>query len=142
VFFDEPTFGKDHLAVGAGSLSWNRFLAGTPLSQRARREIEQIETDAVDYLPGLSSDAKKQRLSKISYSAFLTDIVRTDLSVVAYYQSRTHDEQGVGIDALSALDCWALELPGFKAMDLAPGSIAHMGYTPAIHPPLITATFA
>ena len=131
VFFDEATFGKDALAVGAGSLHWDAFLARTPLSQHARVQIAQIETGAVDYLPGLSSDAKKQRLSKISYAAFLTDIVHADPSVVAYYQTRTHPEQGIGIDALSALDCWALEMPGFKGMKLARGAIAHMGYTPA-----------
>jgi spermidine dehydrogenase len=106
-------------------------LANTPLSERARREIEQIQTGWIDYLPGLSSAAKKQRLSKISYAAFLTDIVRADPSVVAYYQARTHGEWGVGIDAVSALDCWPLALPGFAGMKLAHGSIAHMGYTPA-----------
>jgi len=131
VFFDEATFGQDQLAVGVGSLPWKQFLANTPLSQRARREIEQIETGWVDYLPGLSSADKKQRLSKLSYAAFLTDIVRADPSVVAYYQARTHGEWGVGIDAVSALDCWPLGLPGFGGLKLAHGSIARMGYTPA-----------
>jgi spermidine dehydrogenase len=131
VFFDAATFGTDQLAVGVGSVPWHKFLANTPLSERARREIEQIETGWVDYLPGLSSAEKKQRLAKVSYAAFLTDIVRADPSVVAYYQARTHGEQGIGIDAQSALDCWAFELPGFKGMKLARGSIAHMGYTPA-----------
>jgi spermidine dehydrogenase len=131
VFFDQKTFGRDKLAVGVGTVPWNKFLASTPLSPNARRQIEQIETGAVDYLPGLSSHAKKERLSKISYAAFLSDIVGADASVVAYYQARTHAEQGIGIDAQSALDCWAFDLPGFKAMNLAPGSIARMGYTPA-----------
>ena len=131
VFFDEPTFGKDQLAVGEGSLHWDAFLARTPLSQHARAQIAQIETGAVDYLPGLSSDAKKQRLSRISYGAFLAELVHADPSVMAYYQTRTHPEQGIGIDALSALDCWALGMPGFKGMKLARGSIARMGYTPA-----------
>jgi spermidine dehydrogenase len=131
VFFDEATFGKDHLAIGASSVPWKTFLADAPLSQRARREIEQIETGWVDYLPGLSSAEKKQRLAKISYAAFLTDIVRADPSVVAYYQARTHPEWGVGIDAVSALDCWPLELPGFGGMKLAHGAIANMGYTAA-----------
>jgi len=125
------TFGRDQLAVGVGSLPWDKFLARTPLPEHARLQVAQIETGALDYLPGLSSDAKKQRLSRISYGAFLTDIVQADPSVMAYYQRRTHAEQGIGIDALSALDCWALEMPGFKGMRLSRGSIAHMGYTPA-----------
>jgi len=131
VFFDAPTFGRDALAVGAGNVHWDAFLASSPLPQHARTQIAQIESGALDYLPGLSSDAKKQRLSTISYAAFLTDIVHADPIVIAYYQTRTHPEQGIGIDALSALDCWALEMPGFKGMKLARGSIAHMGYTPA-----------
>jgi spermidine dehydrogenase len=131
VFFDEPTFGRDELVVGVFSLPWKKFLANTPLSARARREIEQIESGWVDFLPGLSSADKKQRLSKISYAAFLKDIVRADPSVVSYYQARTHGEWAVGIDAVSALDCWPLGLPGFAGMKLAHGSIAHMGYTPA-----------
>ncbi len=46
-----------------------------PLSDRARKEIVQIETRKIDYLPGLSSDEKKQRLSRMSYEAFLRDVV-------------------------------------------------------------------
>jgi spermidine dehydrogenase len=131
VFFDAATFGKDELAVGVGSLPWKTFLTNTPLSARARREIEQLESGWVDYLPGLSSADKKQRLAKISYAAFLTDIVRADPAVIAYYQARTHGECAVGIDAVYALDCWPLELPGFAGMKLAHGSIPQMGYTSA-----------
>jgi spermidine dehydrogenase len=32
---------------------------------------------------------------------------------------------------VSALDCWAFDMPGFAGMKLAKGSIAHMGFTPA-----------
>jgi spermidine dehydrogenase len=40
-------------------------------------------------------------------------------------------EWGVGIDAVSALDCWGFDMPGFQGMKLAKGSIARMGPTPA-----------
>jgi len=79
----------------------------------------------------MSSDEKKLRLSKISYQAFLRDVVHTDDATIAFYQSRTRGWWGVGIDAISALDCWGIGLPGFKGMNLQPGSIARMGYTPA-----------
>src|SRR4029077_5624821 len=38
-----------------------------------------------------------------------------------------------GIDAISALDCWALEYPGFAGLGLKPGGPmqSRMGYTPA-----------
>jgi spermidine dehydrogenase len=39
-------------------------------------------------------------------------------------------EWGVGTDAVSALDCWAFDFPGFKGLKLAKGSIPRMGFTP------------
>ena len=134
IFLDRETFGADTLLVGAGEVPIGRLLADSPLSARARREIEQLETGSVDYLPGLSSAQKKDRLSRMSYAAFLRDVVKVDPSVIAYYQARTHGEWAVGIDAISALDCWgfsARETPGFQGMNLLPGSIARMGYTPS-----------
>jgi spermidine dehydrogenase len=131
IFFDRETFGSDTLVVGDGTVPIRQLLAHAPLSKRARDEIERIEEAAIDYLPGLSSDEKKQRLSRISYEAFLRDIVRVDPSVLVYYRARSMDEQGVGTDALSALDCRTLGLPGFQGMKLEKGSIARMGFTPA-----------
>ena len=101
-----------------------------PLSAKARDQIIEFETGTVDYMPGLSSDEKKQRLSRMSYQAFLRDVVRVDPAVLKYYYAKTMDEQGVGIDAQSALDCWAFDLPGFQGMHLAKGSIPRMGFTP------------
>ncbi len=42
----------------------------------------------------------------------------------------TMGEWGVGIDAVSALDCWGFDMPGFAGMQLAKGSIPRMGFTP------------
>jgi spermidine dehydrogenase len=130
-FFDSETFGEDKLVVGLGTLPWETLLANAPLAERARKEIAQIESAKIDYMPGVSSDEKKQRLSRISYQAFLNDVVRVDPAVVKYYYARTMGEWGVGIDAVSALDCWAYGLPGFQGMRIARGSIERMGYTPA-----------
>jgi spermidine dehydrogenase len=131
VFFDRETFGADKLVTGLGVIPVRQWLADSPLPPRARDDIERIEEGAVDFLPGLSCDAKKLLLSKISYSQYLRDYVQADPLTVAYYQSRTHGEWGVGIDAVSALDCWGFHLPGFKGLDLSPGVIARMGYTPS-----------
>jgi spermidine dehydrogenase len=130
-FFDRETFGADHLAVGLGNAPIARALAHAPLSESARADMERIEEGAVDYLPGVPSAAKKLQLSRISYRDFLRDLVKADPKVLAYYQPRSHDEWAVGIDAVSALDCWAFGLPGFRGMHLEGGSIARMGYTPS-----------
>jgi spermidine dehydrogenase len=129
VFFDRETFGEDRLVKG--KISSAEFLAQAPLSDIARRDILRLETKAIDYLPRLSSAEKKARLSRISYREYLLDLVRVDPTVIPLYQSRTHGEWGVGIDAVSALDVWPFGFPGFQGLGLEPGSATHMGYTPA-----------
>jgi len=131
VFFDQETFGADKLIVGLGELPYEKFLAQAPLSGPARSAIVQIQEGKIDYLPGLSSDDKKQRLSGMSYEAFLRDLVHVERAVLDFYHARTMGEWGVGTDAVSALDCWGIGLPGFQGMNLAKGSIRRMGFTPA-----------
>ena len=131
VFFDRETFGADYLAVGYGSRPWKDFLAGTPLSELAKHDIERLESGHVDYLPGLSSAQKKLRLLRMSYRDYLKDLVKVDAAVLAMYQARTQGWWGVGIDAIGALDGWGVDLPGFSGLNLEPGSIPGMGYTPA-----------
>jgi spermidine dehydrogenase len=131
IFLDQETFGADKLVAGVGRIPYEQLLATAPLSARAREQIVQIQEAKIDYLPGLSSDEKKQRLSRMSYQAFLSDLVHADPAVLKFYYARTMGEWGVGIDAVSALDCWGFKLPGFQGMQLAKGSIRRMGYTPA-----------
>jgi spermidine dehydrogenase len=141
VFLNKEKFGSDKLLVGEPggrrgnkgekARSWADFLAEAPLSESARRDIARIEESKVDYMPGLSSAEKKARLAKISYRDFLLDVVKADSGVIAFYQTRTHGEWGVGIDAEPALDCWALGLPGFQGMHLDPGAAPNMSYSAA-----------
>jgi spermidine dehydrogenase len=131
VFFDQESFGADKLIVGNGETPYWQLLDSAPLSVHAREQIAQIQQQKTDYLPGLSSAEKKDRLSRMSYEAFLRDLVGADPSVLKYYHTRTMGEWGVGTDAVSALDCWGFGLPGFQGMQLSKGSIRRMGYTPA-----------
>jgi spermidine dehydrogenase len=131
VFFDQATFGADHLAVGYGARDWNEFLAGAPLSDAAKRDVERVEAGTVDPLAGRTSTEKKRLLMKMSYRDYLRDVLRVDPAVLALYQARTQGEWGVGADAVSALDSWGIDLPGFGALRLEPGSIPGMGFTPA-----------
>jgi len=143
VFFDKRTFGEDRLIAGAPSefgesenssakaAQWREFLNKTPLSDAAKKDILRIETGTVDYLPGLSSAEKKDKLSRVSYKDFLLTIAKVDPAVVSFYQTRTNGEWGVGIDAEPALDCWALGLLGFQGMNLDPGPAPRMSYSAA-----------
>ena len=137
VFFDKETFGEDRLATGAPSPydglggSWPDFLAKAPLKAAARADILRIETGRVDYLPGLTSAEKKDRLSRISYRAYLLDVAKVEPIVAALYQSHTQGEWGVGIDAVSALDCWGFGMPGFAGLKLDSHPAPRMSLTPA-----------
>jgi len=143
VFFDRETFGVERLLRSPRGLEeesaegpetesrWKEFLAQAPLTDAVRRDILRIETQNIDYLPGLSSVEKKARLCRISYKDFLLQIAKVDPGVAAFYQTRTNGEWGVGIDGEPALDCWALGLPGFQGLKLDPGSAPHMSYTAA-----------
>jgi spermidine dehydrogenase len=137
VFFDQETFGVDKLVAGAPFYydrtpgNWSDFVAKIPLSEAARADVLRIEQGGPDPLPDLTSEQKKDRLSRLSYKDFLLTILKVDPSVIPLYQSHTKGEWGVGIDAVSALDCWGIGLPGFGALKLKPGSAPHMGYTPA-----------
>jgi spermidine dehydrogenase len=137
VFFDKETFGSDATVAGApfhyGNLggSWPEFLAKTPLSPKVRADVLRIETAKIDYMPGLTSAAKKDALSRISYKAYLLDVAKVHPETIAFYQSHTDGEWGVGIDAVSALDCWGFFMPGFQGLNLDPGPAPRMSYTPA-----------
>jgi spermidine dehydrogenase len=139
VFFDRETFGRDALVVGD---AWEgdkphraRALAGllaiSPLSHRARADILRIETGRRDYLPGLPVAEKMDQLSRISYRDYLLNVAKVAPEVIAFYQTATHDEWGLGIDGVPALDCWGFGLPGFEGLGLDRRRTRRMGYTAA-----------
>ncbi len=129
IFFDRETFGADRLVAGAGTKPWAELLADAPLTPAVRADIVRIYEAMTDYMPGLTSTQKKDRLARMSYRDFLVNVAGADPGVVPFFQAKTHAWWGVGIDAVSALDVWAFAFPGFQALGLDPGAAPHMGFT-------------
>ena len=122
-FFDKETFGTERLAAGipgptSEAKDWADFLAKTPLSAAAQRDIVRIQTEKADYMSGLTPSDKKEKLSRMSYRDFLLNVVKVTPDAAAIYQTRTHGLYGIGIDAVPALDCWAIRFPGFEGLGL------------------------
>lgn len=129
VFFDKETFGQDHLAVGVEDQPWAKVLERAPLTQRAAKDIARIYEAPTDYMPGLSVRARQAKLAKMSYRDYLAKVARVDVAALPFFQTMTHDLFGVGIEAVAALDCFGLGLPGFQGLKLPEGSATGMGRT-------------
>jgi spermidine dehydrogenase len=121
IFFDKETFGEDRLVAGAGTLPWAEFLAKTPLSAAAQQAIARLYDEPVDPWPGLGIEEKRARLRKISYLAYLAEVLRLPPDAVAFFRHQGIGFWGVGSDAVPALDYWESGYPGFRALGL-PGA--------------------
>ena len=134
VYLDKKTFGSDAvvenpLPVGgseselddvvASNKVWDRFLAAAPFSAAAKKDLQDLRHPK-DHFLGLSSDAKKARLARMSYAQFLTEVAGAGPEVVNLYQAAPHGLFGVGIDAVSAQDAWGLGFLGFAGLNLDP----------------------
>jgi spermidine dehydrogenase len=122
-FFDRETFGEDSVLTGMNAKPWPEFLAKAPLSDVARRDIARVYTEKMDYLDGLSKEQKEEKLSKITYAEYLTKFCKVTPEALPFFQKFPHDLFGVGIDAVSAMDCYrniddyeSFTYPGFDGL--------------------------
>jgi len=132
IFFDKENFGADRLvddpypfpggetydlAVAAAD-AWTRFLADAPIAEKARHDVARLCREKKDYLPGLTTKQKEDRLARISYSRFLTEQAGVHADVIRLYQTISQPLFGVGIDAIAALDAAETGYPGFSGMGI------------------------
>jgi spermidine dehydrogenase len=125
VFFDRETFGVDRLLPGA-ALQLNDDtepvpigrIDDMPIASEAKRDLHRLLNGKINYLPGLTGEQLRARLTRTSYAKFLTEDARAHHDVVRLFQQATHDLYCVGIDAVSALACQSLGYPGFKGIPL------------------------
>ncbi len=139
IFFDKETFGTDRLVddpypfpggetfdlATAGPDAWAHFLAEAPIAEQARKDVSRLCREQKDYLPGLNADQKKDRLARISYARFLTELVGVHPDVIRLYQTVSQTLFGVGIEAIAAQDAAETGYPGFSGMGIEADGLKH-----------------
>ncbi len=147
VYFDRDTYGIDKLVAGAPVNPWiaeilassqtegplAEFVAALPLSETGRADILRVHETRVDYFPGLSSEEKIDRLRHMSYDRYLTEHVGVGAEAVDFFHTRPRELWGVGTDAVSALECMGLDLPGFDGLGLTDPDEYDFSEEPYIH---------
>src|SRR5262249_4948762 len=125
--FDKETWGADRLVLtnnsggGRGRAVSPGFLARTPLSSRAQKDLFRLyDKNHPDYLSGLSSAEKKDRLTHMGYKDFLLNLAKVDAQVYWFFQHFGEGNFCVGADATPALFAWEMGQPGFAGLNLEP----------------------
>lgn len=134
VFFRSEAYGKDQLInpaldfSGASdafrpSVSWQEFLARTPLSATAQSDILRIVNDHQDYMAGVTLEIKIRQLRHMSYADYLTrrlNVGPEAMAFIQYQAGASNGNVGVGPDSFSAWRAYSNHLPGFAGMGLPP----------------------
>ena len=131
-FFDTETFGIDRLVVAPQirgregerrGLFSAEYVRNMPISQRAKRDLLRLEDpNQPDYMPGLSSAQKKERLARMSYRDYLLNVAKIDEQAYWFYMATGRGLFGTGGDALPALFAWQMGdgAGGFAGLKLDP----------------------
>lgn len=126
-FFDGRAWGEDRLLLRRPGEQAADWLPRSPLPAAAQADWQRLAQRAP--WAGLARPALVQRLAATTYAAYLRDVWRVHPALLAFHGHRSAGYFGVGIDATSALDAWALGLPGFTGLDL--GDAPHRPMSPS-----------
>jgi spermidine dehydrogenase len=130
-FFEKETFGLDRLVVEpprrSGDHGWwhiysAEYLQQMPISEQAKRDLLRLQNPAQpDYMPGLTSAQKKERLAHMSYKDFLLNVAKVNKEAYWFYLTFGRGVFCVGADATPALFAWQMgESAGFGGLKLDP----------------------
>ncbi|WP_321395572.1 NAD(P)-binding protein [Emcibacter sp.] len=122
-FFDRAHFGESRLADNietAGESTIDRLVESYPLSDAGREALIRLWHAEEDYLEDMSVQEKITYLRGLSYDDFLRKHAGMPEEVVETLRNQGIGLWGLGFDALSALEGYRLEMPGFEGMNLNP----------------------
>ena len=114
-YFDRETFGTDVLVKGFRYTP--EMLAKTPLSARVQEDLIRLRTDKRDYLAGLSTEEKIQKLRTTSYRDYLVDVVKVDPDLLKFYHP-TGQPPALLTETTSAWWSFNWGYPGFDGLGL------------------------
>lgn len=117
-WYDPSVWGEGRLVRHGPETPTQDWIAQTPLNETARADLLGLLGAPTDPFPTLTRRQKRARLAHITYDQLLIDTLGLDPQVALLFNHRTRGYLGVGTDATSALDAFALGLPGFDAMQL------------------------
>ena len=122
-FFDKETWGADRLVVRpAGGRGYApEYLDTMPLSAAAKADMRRLQDPhQPDYMPGLTSAEKKDRLARMSLERYLLDVAKVDPQCLWFFMATGRGVFCVGADAIPALFGWEMGVPGFAGLTLEP----------------------
>ncbi|WP_241484936.1 twin-arginine translocation signal domain-containing protein [Nocardiopsis potens] len=119
VFLRAEEFRTDHLAVRTKGMPVDEWLSGAPLEPESVEQITALYADSGDDpMPGLSAQEKQERLSRMTYTDYLRDVLGCNDEVLAFMETITSDEWAVPASSWGAIDAWGEGLPGFAGIGL------------------------
>jgi len=140
-FFAKEVFGADKLVMGSPAggqagfrgrgigADWGTWLANTPFSDQARKDIVRLYDPALpDFYPDLNDEEKKAKLARMTYQDYLLKVVKVTPEVLPFL-NRARNE----IDVFAAYAAANEGHPGFQGLKLKPypkvGPLVHIGGT-------------
>ncbi|GAN98030.1 hypothetical protein Geu3261_0379_005 [Komagataeibacter europaeus NBRC 3261] len=117
VFYDRETFGRDQLVPGYHDGNWERFFHDSPLDDQTRADLLRLHTQAINYLPDMTPDARQALLRTISYETFLRRYAHMSDGVIRFFAGKAY-RNNMRVDTCPAYDAMKAEAPGFNGMEV------------------------
>ena len=91
------------------------YLDALPISDQAKADMRRLhDPNQPDYMPGLTSTEKKDRLARMSLEHYLLEVAKVDKQCLWFFMATGRGVFCVGADAIPALFGWEMGVPGLR----------------------------